>query len=153
MRLLANENVSATVIQSLRQRGHDVLSAKESMRGESDSAVLLRARQEGRLVVTHDKDFGELAFRNCLPAECGILLFRLGGAEPADPSYTLYNKDAYRSDDVLPNSGRVRVTVSPQKVRVEYVRSYLPKDATPEHPDGAVALAYEIAAPRPAAEK
>jgi predicted nuclease of predicted toxin-antitoxin system len=82
MRLLVNENVSATVIQALRQRGHDVLSAKESMRGESDSAVLLRARQEGRLVVTHDKDFGELAFRNCLPAECGILLFRLGGADP-----------------------------------------------------------------------
>jgi predicted nuclease of predicted toxin-antitoxin system len=82
MRLLANENVSATVIQALRQRGHDVLSAKESMRGELDSAVLLRARQEGRLVVTHDKDFGELAFRNCLPAECGILLFRLGGADP-----------------------------------------------------------------------
>jgi predicted nuclease of predicted toxin-antitoxin system len=82
MRLLVNENVSATVIQALRQRGHDVLSAKESMRGESDSAVLLQARQEGRLVVTHDKDFGELAFRNCLPAECGILLFRLGGADP-----------------------------------------------------------------------
>jgi len=82
MRLLANENVSATVIQALRQRGHDVLSAKESMRGESDPAVLLRARQEGRLVVTHDKDFGELAFRKGLPAECGILLFRLGGADP-----------------------------------------------------------------------
>jgi predicted nuclease of predicted toxin-antitoxin system len=82
MRLLANENVSATVIRVLRQRGHDVLSAKESMRGESDPAVLLRARQEGRLVVTHDKDFGELAFRNQLPAECGILLFRLGGADP-----------------------------------------------------------------------
>jgi len=72
--------------------------------------------------------------------------------EPADPSYTLYNKDAYRSGDVLPNSGRVRVTVSPQKVRVEYVRSYLPKDATPQHPDGEIALAYEIAASRPASK-
>jgi hypothetical protein len=70
--------------------------------------------------------------------------------EPADPSYTLYNRDAYRSGDVLPNSGRVRVTVSPQIVRVEYVRSYLPKDATPEHPSGEIAIAYEIAAPRPA---
>ena len=72
--------------------------------------------------------------------------------EPADPSYTLYNKDAYRSGAVLPNSGRVRVTVSPQVVRVEYVRSYLPKDATPEHPDGEIAFSYEIAAPRPASK-
>ena len=32
MRLIANENISGTVIRSLRQRGHDVLSVKESMR-------------------------------------------------------------------------------------------------------------------------
>jgi predicted nuclease of predicted toxin-antitoxin system len=83
VRLLANENVSATVIRTLRRRGHDVLSAKESMRGESDAAVLQRAGREGRLVLTHDKDFGELAFRYGLPAECGVLLFRLGGADPA----------------------------------------------------------------------
>ena len=37
------------------------------------------------------------------------------------------------------------------KVRVEYVRSYLPKDANAQHPDGEVAFAYEIPASRPAA--
>jgi len=98
MRLLANENVSATVIQALRQRGHDILSAKESMRGEPDSAVLLRARQEGRLVVTHDKDFGELAFRKGLPAECGILLFRLSGADPASDSRRMLEAIESRQD-------------------------------------------------------
>ena len=72
--------------------------------------------------------------------------------EPADPNYALYNKDAYRSGDVLPNSGRVRVTVSPEKVRVEYVRSYLPKDATAEHPNGEIAFSYELAASRPASK-
>ncbi|MCX5656357.1 MAG: metallophosphoesterase [Planctomycetota bacterium] len=66
--------------------------------------------------------------------------------EPADPYYAFYNKDAYRTGDAFPGSGRVRVTVSPQVVRVEYVRSYLPKDATPEHPDGEVAFAYDIPA-------
>jgi hypothetical protein len=66
--------------------------------------------------------------------------------EPADPNYALYNKDAYRTGDMLPNSGRVRVTVSPEKVRVEYVRSYLAKDATAEHPDGEIACHYEIPA-------
>jgi len=68
-------------------------------------------------------------------------------AEPADPNYVLYNKEAYRTGDALPNSGRVRVTVSPQKVGVEYVRTYLPQDATTEHPDGEVAFRYELLPP------
>ena len=82
MRFLVNENVASTVIQELRQRGHDVLSAKESMRSEADDEVLARAQTEERIVVTHDKDFGELAFRSQLPASCGIILFRLAGSNP-----------------------------------------------------------------------
>lgn len=82
MRILANENVSATVIQELRQHAHDVLSVKESLRGEQDPALLALAQAEQRLVVTHDKDFGELAFRFGLPAECGVVLLRLAGNNP-----------------------------------------------------------------------
>jgi len=63
---------------------------------------------------------------------------------PADPTYQAFNREAYHSGDILPNSGYLRVVVSPEKVRVEYVRSYLPKDATPQHPDGEVAFAYEL---------
>src|SRR5271157_3408811 len=70
MRFLVNENLTGTVIQELRQRGHDVLSVKESMRSETDDAILARAQPEERIVVTHDKDFGELAFRAQLPASC-----------------------------------------------------------------------------------
>ncbi len=82
MRMIVNENVTRTVIDELRQRGHDVISIKESMRGEGDSVILTRAEAEQRLVVTHDKDFGELAFRFQLSATCGIVLFRLSGSEP-----------------------------------------------------------------------
>lgn len=81
MRLLVNENVSATVIAMLRQHGHDVLSVKESMRSETDDVILAKAQAEQRLVVTHDKDFGELAFRFGLPAECGVMLLRLSGPD------------------------------------------------------------------------
>jgi predicted nuclease of predicted toxin-antitoxin system len=73
MRLIANKNVSGTVIRTLRERGHDVLAVKESMRAASDEAVLARAQSEQRLVLTHDKDFGELAFRYGLPASCGVI--------------------------------------------------------------------------------
>lgn len=68
---------------------------------------------------------------------------------PADPTYTAFNREAYRSGDVLPNSGHLRVTVATAKVRVEYVRSYLPKDATAEHPDDEASFAYEIPSASP----
>ncbi len=82
MRIIANENVSATVIRELRSRGHDVVSVKESMRSAPDHAVLRRAVEEDRLVITHDKDFGALAFRWGLPATSGVILFRLSGDNP-----------------------------------------------------------------------
>jgi len=82
MKFMMNENVSGTVIRCLRDRGHDVCSVKESMRAAPDEAVLARAQAEARLVVTHDKGFGELAFRFGLPASCGVILFRLSGADP-----------------------------------------------------------------------
>lgn len=44
---------------------------------------------------------------------------------PADPNYASDNAKAYHSGDTLPSSGRVRVTVSPEHVKVDYVRSYL----------------------------
>jgi hypothetical protein len=57
---------------------------KESMPRASDQAVLATAQTEDRLVLTHDKDFGELAFRSNLPATCGVLLIRLAGDNPQD---------------------------------------------------------------------
>ena len=44
--------------------------------------VLAKAQEEGRLVVTFDKDFGELAYRFGLPASSGVILFRLSGSDP-----------------------------------------------------------------------
>ena len=77
--LLLNENISGTVIQALRERGHDVPAVKESMRGADDEEILARARDEKRLLVTQDKDFGELAFRSRLTTPYGVILFRLAG--------------------------------------------------------------------------
>lgn len=65
---------------------------------------------------------------------------------PADPTYQAFNREAYRSGDILPNSGHVRVTVSPKKVNVEYIRSWLPKDEAPERRNGETAFQYAIAA-------
>ena len=65
---------------------------------------------------------------------------------PADNTYEAFNRDAYQSGDILPNCGHSRITVSPQKVGVDYIRSYLPKNATAQHPDGELAFHYDVPA-------
>ena len=82
MNLIANENMPGTAVRLRRDQGHDVFWVKESMRGADDPAVLAAAQSAGRIVVTQDNDFGELAFRCGLPAECGVILFRLSGTNP-----------------------------------------------------------------------
>ncbi|MEI6128679.1 MAG: YHYH protein [Planctomycetota bacterium] len=65
-------------------------------------------------------------------------------ANPADQTYAAHNQQAYRSGTILPNSGFLRVTVKPGLVRVDYVRSFLPKDETVDQKSGAVAHSYVV---------
>lgn len=81
MRFLADENFPHAATAALRTGGHDVLSVKESMRGMPDRLVHKCGADEQRTLLTCDKDFGELAIRDQIPA-CGIVLFRLSGCSP-----------------------------------------------------------------------
>lgn len=81
MRLCANENLPGDCVLRLREDGHDVLWIREAAPGSSDDAVLARAREENRLLITFDKDFGELVFRRGTKASQGVVLFRI--AQPS----------------------------------------------------------------------
>ncbi len=60
--ILADENISNDVVRFLRKKGGDVQSVLEQgLIGQSDQIVLHRAYQSGRVVLTHDSDFGSLA--------------------------------------------------------------------------------------------
>jgi predicted nuclease of predicted toxin-antitoxin system len=117
MRLLADENIPGSVVRELRSRGHDVLAVKESMRGQDDSFILARAQADSRLVVTQDKDFGELAFRFGLPAQCGVILFRLAGVDPSADNKRMVSVIESRTDwagqFAVATSDRVRVRALP----------------------------------------
>jgi hypothetical protein len=63
---------------------------------------------------------------------------------PADHGYVAYNQDRYQSGVKLPNSGHLRVTVSPEQVKVDYVRCYLNQDETVQRKTGEVAYHYEL---------
>lgn len=77
MRILANENLPAVLVAALRQHSHDVSWVHEDAPGSDDRTILERAQFESRVLLTQDKDFGDLAFRSGLPAGCGIVLLRL----------------------------------------------------------------------------
>jgi predicted nuclease of predicted toxin-antitoxin system len=60
MRLLADESCDFSVVRALRQAGHDVTAVVESHRGAGDEDVIALAVSEQRILLTEDKDFGQL---------------------------------------------------------------------------------------------
>lgn len=76
MKLVADESVDSGIIQKLRQQGINVISISEEFSGIKDSDVLRIAADEQCLLITEDKDFGELTYRLKL-LHSGILLIRL----------------------------------------------------------------------------
>lgn len=75
MKLLVDENIPRSVIQILVEGGHDVRAVGTVARGATDAEVVGLAVREGRVIVTVDKDFAELAAR--LPGCPSIVLARL----------------------------------------------------------------------------
>jgi predicted nuclease of predicted toxin-antitoxin system len=82
MKFLADECCDAALVDALRGDGHDVVYATESLRGETDEALLTRAFSDGRVLLTEDKDFGELVYRLRRPTR-GIVLLRFDVADRA----------------------------------------------------------------------
>lgn len=76
MRFLADEGIDRPVVAALRDQGHDVLFVAETHPGVDDNTVLSLANQEDRILMTRDKDFGELVFR-LKKVHTGIVLNRL----------------------------------------------------------------------------
>ncbi len=83
MKILADENVPRDIVGWLRNTGHDVLFAAEARPGAPDAEWVTRADQERRLILTSDKDFGELVFRDRLTSH-GIVLLRLDDVPVSD---------------------------------------------------------------------
>ena len=78
MNLVADEGVDRPVVERLRQDGHDVVYVAELSPSIPDEAVLQQANARSAVLVTADKDFGELVFRQGL-VHSGVVLLRLAG--------------------------------------------------------------------------
>ena len=76
MRFLADENVSRQVVERLRADGHDVIAVTQSGQGVSDKHVVEMANAEGRILITEDRDFGELVVGNLVVVKPARLRLR-----------------------------------------------------------------------------
>jgi predicted nuclease of predicted toxin-antitoxin system len=76
MRFLANENFPLASVRRLREAGHDVTAIIESEPGSKDPSVLARAVREARIILTFDRDYGELIYRRRMPPPPGVVFCR-----------------------------------------------------------------------------
>jgi predicted nuclease of predicted toxin-antitoxin system len=120
VRFLANENFPRTAVEALRQAGHDTAWIVEDTAGVDDDAVLARARNDGRVLLTFDKDFGTLAFNRGSGASRGIVLFRVVPAADDIARFvvaTLGSRDDWEGCFSMVEAGRVRMRPLPPKPR------------------------------------
>src|SRR5690348_13333133 len=77
MRWLADECVAARLVAAMRTAGHDVKYVAEEAPSSGDGNVLSHALREGRLLLTEDKDFGDLIFGKSAEPSFGVVLLRI----------------------------------------------------------------------------
>ena len=83
MKFVADENVDLPVLARLRNDGHEIYAVIEMSAGVSDDEVLKQANRQGVVLLTSDKDFGELVYRD-KRYTCGIVLIRLAGLSSSE---------------------------------------------------------------------
>lgn len=91
IKLLANENIPKLTIQILRQNGIDIKAVAEGHSGITDTQVLQMAEKEERLIITFDRDYGELIFQKKLHFTMGLIYLRFIPRKPSEPAEVLVN--------------------------------------------------------------
>lgn len=113
MNLLADESVDQQIVARLRRDGHAVLYVAELSPSVSDDVVLQQARASNSLLLTADKDFGELVFRQRL-LHSGVILLRLAGLSSERKAVLVSMTLRERTDELV---GAFSV-ISPGAVRI-----------------------------------
>jgi predicted nuclease of predicted toxin-antitoxin system len=76
MKFIANENIPIESIQLLQSSKIDIISIQEIKPGISDLDVIDIARNEDRIIITFDKDYGELIYQRKISFKIGIIFLR-----------------------------------------------------------------------------
>jgi predicted nuclease of predicted toxin-antitoxin system len=113
MRFLADESCDFAAVRALRDSGHDVLAVAEVARGAIDSTVVELAKQERRILLTEDKDFGWLVYA-AGAGTMGVVLIRF----PARLRRTLGEAIVFAVHELGERLAGAFAVVEPGRVRV-----------------------------------
>ena len=120
LRFLVDESSGRKLSKALTDGGHDAVFVGNIMLGSKDEQVLEKAVQENRILITNDKDFGELIFRQGKPST-GLILLRLRSDSPK--SRILYTNILIRrfGDDLTGSF----VILTEKKIRMRRLKKQL----------------------------
>ena len=113
VRLFADECVAGSTIERLRSEGFDIVKATDVCPTAEDDQVLAEAYRHGRVLITADKDFGELVVRLGRPTH-GVINLALGDLAAATRASIASARLSELGDRV---TGSI-VTIEPGRVRV-----------------------------------
>ncbi len=120
MRFLANENVPLEAVEALQQVGIDIASVGDICLGADDPEILVYAVQDDRILVTFDKDFGELIFYSRETPPPGVILLRFRLRSPGFVAKalktTLEQEIEWRGHFSVVTESRIRVVPLPNPI-------------------------------------
>lgn len=112
MNIVADENIALPIVERLQRDGHFVWYTTLG-RGISDDIVLGVANQQKALLLTDDKDFGELVIRHRHQTS-GVVLLRLAGVSPIQRAEIVAQVFREHGDELI---GAFTI-ITPRKVRI-----------------------------------
>lgn len=115
MNFIADESVDAQIVDRVRTDGHDVESVAEMSPSISDDVVLDRANSTQSLLMTGDKDFGEMIFR-LRRVTLGVILVRLSGLSAPLKAELISEAIRVHGDEML----HAFTVISPGLVRIRH---------------------------------
>ena len=112
MKFFADESCDFTIVRALRSAGHNVVAVAETVPQAKDALVLATASQAEAILLTEDKDFGQLVYANG-QASGGVMLLRYPRAARSIVASQVVELAQQRGPDLI---GRF-VVVEPHRVR------------------------------------
>jgi predicted nuclease of predicted toxin-antitoxin system len=127
VRFVADESCDFAIVRALREAGHDVIAIAEIFPQATDEYILEMSREASRILVTEDKDFGELVYAATLETS-GVILLRFPGDARSSMAKALVRavqslSDRLTSGFVVVELGRIRIGGKSPKVDLSRITS------------------------------
>lgn len=117
MKFIADENIDRPIVELLRKFGYTVFYIQEMEPGITDEQVIQRANNESALLLTSDRDFGEMVFRHGRNVH-GVILTRLAGLSFEGKAEILIKAIKEHDDNLYGNF----TVITPKAIRIRTVK-------------------------------